>query len=170
LRRKNTQINEVLDHNSKTNCEGKVSNDDCHSALSLMAKNKSPGLDGIPVEFYKHFWVGIVDILIDSFKESFDNISISESQRCGVLSLIYKNGDKSDLKKYRPISLTNTDYRIIVFTLSLCLQKVLAHLISSDQTCYIESRYKGTNIRTILDLIEYCDNCNKNGLLLFFRL
>jgi hypothetical protein len=87
---KNTQLNEVLDHNSKTICEGKVSKDECHRALSLMTNDKSPGLDGIPDEFYRHFWVEIGDILIDSFNESFDNISLSEIQRCAVLSLIYK--------------------------------------------------------------------------------
>jgi hypothetical protein len=72
---------------------------------------------------------------------------------CCAFSYLQK-GDKSDLKNYRPISLTNTDYCILVFTLSLRLQKVLAHLISPDQTGYINSRYIGTNIRTILDLIE----------------
>ena len=37
----------------------------------------------------------------------------SPFQKQGVLSLLYKKGDPENLENWRPISLLNTDYKII---------------------------------------------------------
>ena len=37
-------------------CEGLLTPDECLSALKVMARNKAPGLDGFPAEFYLRFW------------------------------------------------------------------------------------------------------------------
>ena len=92
---------------------------------------------------------------------------MSDSQRGAVLSLIFKKGDHAFLKNYRPISLTNTDYRLLTFTLSLRLQKVIGSIVGHEQTGYIRSRFIGTNARLIEDVIEYCNRYNKAGLILF---
>ena len=39
-----------------------------------------------------------------------------------------------------------------------------------EQTAYIKGRYIGTNARLILDIFEYCENNNEEGLLLFLDL
>ena len=46
------------------------------------------------------------------------------SQREAVLTLIYKKGDRNQIKNYRPISLTYIDYTILEFTLSQRIKKV----------------------------------------------
>lgn len=84
-----------------------------------------------------------------------------------MISLIYKKGEKQLLKNYRPISLTNTDYKIIACVLAKRLQKILANTINKNQTAYVKGRYIGENARLILDIFEYCDSENKNGILLF---
>ena len=89
------------------------------------------------------------------------------SQRLAILSLIHKKGERFLLKNYRPISLTNTDYKIIAFIFARRLQKIIDDYISKEQTAYIKGRYIGTNARLILDIFEYCENNNEEGLLLF---
>ena len=37
-------------------CEGLVTIEECTLAMNKMKHNKSPGLDGITVEFYQTFW------------------------------------------------------------------------------------------------------------------
>jgi hypothetical protein len=89
------------------------------------------------------------------------------SQRLALITLIHKKEDKSNLANYRPISLTNTDYEILAIVLANILQKLIDILISKHQSAYIKGRYIGTNARTILDICEYCENRNYDGILLF---
>lgn len=100
-------------------------------------------------------------------KEIFQSNEMSFSQRLAVISLIHKKGEKYLLKNYRPISLTNTDYKIIAFIFARRLQKVIDEYISNEQTAYIKGRFIGTNARLFLDIFEYCENNNQEGLLLF---
>ena len=110
-----------------------------------MKKNKSPGLDGITVEFYQAFWALIGRLVVAVFNESHD-MALSES----VMSLIFKKGNKEDISNYRPISLTKVDYRLLVFTLAEHMQQVISEIVSNDQTAYIKGRYIGTNIRLVM--------------------
>ena len=82
----------------------------------MMKSNKSPGLDGITTEFYKTFWPILGNLLVQVFNESHEFETLSESQRKAVMSLIFKKDDDEDISNYRPINLTNVDYRILAFT------------------------------------------------------
>lgn len=88
-------------------------------------------------------------------KEIFRLDEMTFSQRLAVLSLIHKKGERSQLTNYRPISLTNTDYKEIAFIFARRLQKVIDNYIGNEQTAYIKGRYIGSNTRLILDIFEY---------------
>jgi hypothetical protein len=51
------------------------------------------------------------------------------SQKTAIISLMYKKGEKKTLKKYRPISLPNTDYKSFAHVLANRLQNVAKRLI-----------------------------------------
>ena len=74
----------------KSLCEGKITLQECKEAILGMKDNKSPGLDGICIEFYKEFWDDIGNALVDAFNESYDNGTLSTSQQTSVFSLIFK--------------------------------------------------------------------------------
>ena len=65
-----------------------------------------------------------------------------------------KDKDHRFLKSWRPVSLLNTDYKILTKALANKLQKVIPKIVSTDQVGYIRSRYIGENIRIIADLIK----------------
>ena len=44
-----------LTEEQKLSCEGKITPEECAAVLENFQNNKSPGNDGIPVEFYKKF-------------------------------------------------------------------------------------------------------------------
>jgi hypothetical protein len=96
----------------KEHCDRTPTTDELAEAVYSMKLNKSPGLDGIPVEFYKMFWRHIKFYLLESLLKSFEIGELSSSQRASVLSLINKKGSMHNLDNYRPISLTNCDYKI----------------------------------------------------------
>jgi hypothetical protein len=92
-------------------CEGELTEGECKRALDGMATGKSPGLDGLPAEFYQRFW----SLLGTDFVINFAYIhgQLSPSQRSGVITLIHKRGDRLDMKILRPITLLCTDYKLL---------------------------------------------------------
>ena len=65
-----------------------------------MEPNKTPGTDGIPVEFYKVFWNDVKSFFLASINVSHAKGLLSISQRRGLSALSPKK-DKSlcDIKK-----------------------------------------------------------------------
>ena len=150
----------------KLECEGDISYNECELAIKSMKTNKSPGLDGICIEFYKKFLPILRNLLTDVFNQCYHDGKLTMSQRITVMSLIHKKDDKDDIANYRPISLTNVDYRILTFVLTNRLQKVIGKIINDDQTAYIKGRFMGNNVRLVSDMIDYYDILNKSGILL----
>lgn len=83
------------------------------------------------------------------------------------MTLIFKKGEKTNPKNYRPLSLTNTDYKIFAHVLANRLQKIASRLIGREQSAYIKGRYIGKNARLILDVFEYYMHNDLDGILLF---
>lgn len=80
--------------------------------LITMQKNKTPGPDGLTVEFYQHFFPILGPLLLKVFQDTYDR-QLPHSCNLSYMTLIPKeNADKTLLKNYRPISLLNTDYKI----------------------------------------------------------
>ena len=48
--------------NRKNMCDGEITVGECKFSVTNMENNKSQGLDGIPIEFYKSFWDSIGSI------------------------------------------------------------------------------------------------------------
>ena len=93
---------------------------------------------------------------------------MSEEQRRAVLRIIpKKDKDITELKNWRPISLLNTDYKILAHALSNRLQVVLPEIISKDQNAYMKGRFIGYNIRTILDVIEITNKRKMENIIAF---
>ena len=95
-----------LSEEQKVSCEGKITAEECAFLLESFSNNKSPGNDGIPIEFYRRFWPLISEPFIHCTNECFEKGEISRSQKQAVITLIEKKGkDRSFLKNWRPISL-----------------------------------------------------------------
>ena len=67
--------------------EKEIMLDEIKSTIKSMKNNKPPGVNGLPVEFYKIFWNDIHDILLDSYNHSNGVGYLSISQQHGVISL-----------------------------------------------------------------------------------
>lgn len=44
-----------MDENDKSLCDGDITAEECSAAIYKMKLDKSPGLDGFTVEFYRKF-------------------------------------------------------------------------------------------------------------------
>ena len=100
-------------------CEGKVSTEECLKALNDFQNEKSPGTDGLPVEFNNFFERELHLDMIKSFNFAFETGSLSIiSQRRGIITLVPKpNKDATSWENLRPISLLNVDYKKLTKTI-----------------------------------------------------
>ena len=63
---------------------------------------------------------------------------LSDSQIMGITTLLYKLGIREDIKNWRPITLLNIDYKIILKIYAVRLQQVLPKIIKPDQKAFLD--------------------------------
>uniref|UniRef100_W5MP44 Reverse transcriptase zinc-binding domain-containing protein n=1 Tax=Lepisosteus oculatus TaxID=7918 RepID=W5MP44_LEPOC len=110
------------------------------AAMKSLKKGKVPGVDGIPVEFYRTFWPILGPFLLEVMGEIFSKKSMGKSMREGILTLVFKKGDRTELKNWRPLTLLCVDYKIIAKLLVHRLSRVMTNVIGRDQTCGVKGR------------------------------
>lgn len=145
----------AISEEDKIFLDSPLSPEEVFNAIQSMPSNKSPGPDGFPCEFYKSFWPEISHILMPALQNLLDNGVAPESWRTASICLIpKKDKDPQECASYRPISLLNTDYKILAKILARRLETVLPHIIKPDQTGFIKARFGTDNIRRLLNLIN----------------
>ena len=65
----------------KSDFDRDININEIKEAVKRMKNEKSLGIDGFPVEFYKIFWNEIKDMLLGSYQYSIDTGSLSISQQ-----------------------------------------------------------------------------------------
>ena len=131
-----------------------------------LRRNKSPGPDGIPAEFYQYFWYLIQDLYFD-FISAVENSALPDGKNTSITSLIFKNkGDISHLAYYRPIALMNVDVKILTKLRSRRLVPVLPTIIHESQTS-VFGRTIGDNIHVVRDIIDLANRNDEEAALLF---
>lgn len=124
-------------------------------ALHSMPNNKSPGFDGLPAEFYKHFWDILSPLFIRLILDIKNTSAIPSHMNTAIISLLLKpNKDPTYPSSYRPLSLINTDLKIITKTLTTRIETVMSTIIHPDQTGFIKNRQAIDNIRRLFNLID----------------
>ena len=159
-------IERVLNEKQKAFLEKMPTIEEITVVIQKINEKRSPGLDGLSIEFYKTFWESFKLIYFDMIIDSWQSEILPHSTRTSVLTTIHKTQAKNRLSNYRPLSLTNTDYKIIAAVFSERLQSVMSSIISSDQTAYLKERFIGTSVRNLLDIYEYCEHTGAPGALL----
>ena len=84
-----------LSEEQKTSCEGKISSEECFRILDNFKNNKTPGNDGIPIEFYRKVWPLISESFVRCANECFEKGEMSRSQKQTVITLIEKKKKRS---------------------------------------------------------------------------
>ena len=98
----------------------------------------APGPDGIPYSFLKH---SIGPALVAAWNHSLSVKELPPSHKVLYLRLIPKAGkDVWVISNLRPITLSNTNHKLINKTYSKKMTTLVAKLIGEEQTAYIPGR------------------------------
>ncbi len=133
---------------------GALSLGELYKALQGMESGKAPGIDGLPVDFYKSFWAELGADLLQVLSDSLSKGMLPLSCRRAVITRIPKKGDLTDIKNWRPVSLLCCDYKLLSKVLANRLAGVISQVIHSDQSYCVPRRSIVDNIYLIRDALE----------------
>ena len=157
----------LISDEHKTSCDKTITLEEITENLFNMNGGKSPGNDGLSVEFYKFFWDDLKILLFESYEYSISVGFLSASQKQAIIKLLEKRDkDKRYICNWRPISLLNVDTKIFSKTAASRLIPVLPTIINADQTAYVKGRFIGESIRLVSDILDYCKNENIEAFIL----
>ena len=147
------------------------SKNEIQEVVLQMKDQKSPGIDRIPLEFYKENYKLLEEDLYQLYINIiFNEKKLTKTMKQAIIKLIPKKSDDlEDLKNWRPISLLCIDYKILTKILFNRLKKKkLPDIISEEQNCSIPQRNIFNNLFLIRDVIRY--NKEKAHLFIYYKL
>ncbi|CAI5977365.1 unnamed protein product [Closterium sp. NIES-65] len=123
------------------------------ACLVNLPKGKTPGPDGLPGELFWSFRPQFTSAIHSLLLGSHEHLPPSMLQ--GRTVLIPKRSDASVVNNLRPITLMNSDYKILAICLANRLQPLLPGLIHHSQTAFIKSRKIGDTLNDTLDIFDW---------------
>jgi len=125
--------------------EQPITNDELLAALRAGARRKSPGIDGLSLEFYTANWETVRSELLLLLNHMFLDKHISQRQKHGILVCLPKSTSPRTPEDYRPISLLTTEYKL----LARILARRLRHISLTSCGTAIFAVYRAILYRTL---------------------
>jgi hypothetical protein len=146
---------------------GSVTTAEVVKIIGKWTTNTVPDPDEIPLEFFKEFLkvdinghylrdalAVILTILIQPNK--FD-VSIPDSWTEDCIKILHKKEETTDIKNYRPLSMTNTIYKLFTKLIMKRIIDPLRECIERHQTEFMPDRSIFDNIKKAQTLIDRAD-------------
>ncbi len=136
-------------------------------ALVDTPKGKSPGTDRQPYECYKACPLEAASILAGLGNLVSDKGAQPNSWAQILISVLPKEADSYSTHKFRPISLLNTDYKVVMRVWANRLGPILAKKIGHHQRGFIPGRDGRENIINVQMIIDLINSKNEEGAIAF---
>jgi len=143
--------------------------------LKSLSRGRTPGPDGINSDVYKAL-ANILGPHLTMYWRALLNGHMPPNHHPlqSNITMIHKKGDPSDPSNYRPISLLNTDLKILTSHLQKNTQINYTRWFGREQQGFLPNRWIHWNTRFLLDLLSNVrhprfrsySNINKSGLVL----
>ena len=147
----------------KNNADREITLSEIIQSIKTAPKNSAPGLDGLPYEFYQIDPVHFAIVLRAVYQERFNKKTLATFQNKTVIRLFFKGGDIANPACYRPISLMQTEVKIITRILTFRIAQCLPKIIDWTQTGFMKGRLITDNIMRFLDIQDYMKHSKQPG-------
>lgn len=111
-----------------------ISREEISKAISSINKGRSPGEDGFVAELYVKLNREVSKLLHKIFNHMWQGGMTPADFSNGFITLVYKNkGCREEVANYRPISLLNSDFKILAKVMVNRCKGIVEQIIGSDQ-------------------------------------
>lgn len=135
-------------------------------AVFQMEKNKSPGPDGFPAEFYQEYWEIVKNDLFSLLYEFYFGQLKIDRLNYGIITLVPKCKEAKQIQKFRPICLLNVSFKIITKVLMNRLAGCVRDVISATQTTFLKGRYIMEGVMVLHEALNFV-HIHKQSAVLF---
>lgn len=154
-------------HAADTAGSGTVTVDQVRTALQDVDHSSAPGLDGLPYGAWQLAPEISHAILAKVFTTMFMLDALPAEFNHGKITPIYKAGDTADANNYRPITVLNTDYRILARVLAKRFNTVMSACIDKHQAAFLSGRRIADNIHLLQILPHLLQQHNQQAAIAF---
>ena len=141
-----------------------LSEEEVQEAVKACKNGRSPGLDGITYEFYKVTWSVIGSTFTKVLQAQLDRERLMESGQHGATRLIPKVETVPDVTELRPITLLQTDYRLLSKCLAVRLHSVMHEVVDPGQLGVAAPGKGGAIMTGLYSVLSSIDYVNSNNL------
>lgn len=134
-------------------------------ALFLMERNKAPGPDKIPIEFYQHRSEIVKGDILELFNDFYHNKVDISRLNYGNITLLPKVKEASKIQQYRPICLLNYLYKLITKPLTLRLECFADRLIHKTQSAFMKDRNITSGILCLHEILHETKKSKEIGVI-----
>ncbi|KAJ6651493.1 hypothetical protein lerEdw1_020910 [Lerista edwardsae] len=144
-----------------------VTPDEVRVAIRAGRSTSAPGADGLPYFFYQRFAALLAEPLADAFNAALQGRErFHDSFYSGLLRFLFKGGDPTLVQNWRPITVTNVDYRLLARILNARLAAVASRLVAEGQSNAVPGRRMGATLALMREVFLAAAGGRWRGLLI----
>jgi len=157
-----------------------VSEEQVNEAIRMSKNGSATGMDGCPYELWKKLVnehetrmkknvpsFNITKTLTEILQDiQLNGIDVRTTFTLGWMCPIYKKKDPTEISNYRPITLLNTDYKLLTKVLALQLMEEAQNIVHEDQAGFISKRSIFHHIRLAKAIINYAEIAEEDGAII----
>ena len=143
----------TTDHSTQSISDGPITSLEVATAIKKLNTRSAPGPDGLSSPLYQFFQTKWSEVLPDVFNESIKRGKLPPGLNLAIIKLLPKSDNPVDINQFRPISLINTDTKILAHILAERLKVILSKLISKNQHAYLTGRQINVALKKIASYI-----------------
>ncbi|KAJ3708440.1 hypothetical protein LUZ61_012145 [Rhynchospora tenuis] len=124
------------------------------NVLFQMGPDKSSGPDGVTARFLQENWHILGYEIVSQLKKVFQTEEVPDDWLKCRVTLILKTEEPQTPAEYRPISVGNIFYRLVMKIVATRLRPHIKKVISQEQSAFIKGRSIGDNIILVKEVLH----------------
>jgi hypothetical protein len=137
-----------------------------YDALMQMDRNKAPGPDGFPAEFYQTMWGCLKEDFLNMFHSFFIGELPLFHLNFGTIILLPKKENAIQIQQYRPICLLNVSFKLFTKVATNRVSAVAEKVIRPTQSAFMPGRHILEGVLVLHETIHELQRKKMDGVLL----